>query len=121
MYVMKIAPGKKPKIIPCDCSLKSLQSIVGGYIETVPLARDYRLVVPGAIMIVNEEGKLQNLHYNPIATRIASIEDDRIVGAAVIVKIDGENVIGFDDAEADELASFMEYDLDIEVEIEKRG
>lgn len=120
MYVMKIAPGKDPKIISCDCSLKSLQTLVGGYIETVPLARDYRLVVPGATMIVNEEGKLQNLHFNPIATQIASLEDDHIEGTAIIVKTIGEEIIGFDDTEADELASFMEYDLHIDVEIEKR-
>lgn len=119
MYVMKIAPGRAPKIVPCDCSLKDLQTLVGGYIETIPLVRDYRLVVPGATMIVNEEGKLQNLHYNPVATRIVSLFDgDHIVGTAVVVKAIGEEIVGLDDAEADELASFMEYDLNIEVDVE---
>lgn len=122
MYVMKIAPGKAPEIVPCDCSLKALQSLVGGYVEPVPVARDYCLVIPGMLMLVNDCGKLQNLHYNPIATHITALFDNSpIVGTALLVKVSGDKFTGFDDAEADELTSFMEYDLNIDIDIERRA
>lgn len=64
-----------------SCTLKNLQNIVGGPIETVSVAG-------GAICICNEEGKLRGLARNfqlgnwPYA--------DIIVGDAVIVGADGE-------------------------------
>ena len=64
-----------------SCTLKNLQNIVGGPIETVSVAG-------GAICIFNEEGKLRGLARNfqlgnwPYA--------DIIVGDAVIVGADGE-------------------------------
>lgn len=59
--------------------LKELQQLVGGYIETLPVATDQ-------LMIVNEEGKLMNLPINKRATEIA-IENcilDVIVGDVLI-------------------------------------
>lgn len=60
-------------------TLKELQSYVGGYIETLPVATSQ-------LMIVNEEGKLLNLPINKRATEIA-IENcvlDVIVGDILI-------------------------------------
>ena len=48
-----------------DFSLEELQTIVGGYIEIVPLG-DNR------IMVVNEEGHLQNLPTNLVASFITA-------------------------------------------------
>ena len=123
MYVMKIAPGKDPKIIPYDCSsLDAVQILVNGHFEPVSLIDALLSVVPDAMMIVNEDGKNLFLSHNPIATKIALIrEDDYIAGNAYLIKRDGEYTTGFDDAEADELVAFMESYFNIEVDVERKG
>lgn len=50
-------PGKKPRITEIENNLTALQEAVGGYIETVTLAKD-------CCIICNEEGRLQGLPYN---------------------------------------------------------
>lgn len=50
-------PGKKPRITEIENNLAALQEAVGGYIETVTLAKD-------CCIICNEEGRLQELPYN---------------------------------------------------------
>lgn len=50
-------PGKKPRITEIENNLAALQEAVGGYIETVTLAKD-------CCIICNEEGRLQGLPYN---------------------------------------------------------
>lgn len=59
--------------------LKELQQLVGGYIETLPVATDQ-------LMVVNEEGKLMNLPINKRATEIAleNCIPDIIVGDVLI-------------------------------------
>lgn len=47
-----------------DFKLEELQEIVGGYIEIVDLNN-------GQILVINEEGKLNNLEVNSPATSIA--------------------------------------------------
>lgn len=54
--VMK-RPDSKPYVTNISPSLKNLQNIVGGYIETVTLFED-------VVIICNEEGRLQGLDYN---------------------------------------------------------
>lgn len=46
-----------------DFSLKELQGYVGGYIELVSLSKT-------RMMVLNEEGKLNNLPVNPDATKL---------------------------------------------------
>jgi hypothetical protein len=61
-------------------TLEELKSVVGGYIEIVPLTEDY-------LMVINEEGKLLNLPINVIATRVYRASrntDDFIVGNVLI-------------------------------------
>lgn len=62
-----------------DFSLKELQGIVGGYIETLTLK-------DGKLMVVNEEGKLQRLAVNSRATQIANENGyaDIIVGNVLV-------------------------------------
>ena len=50
-------PGKKPKVTDIENTLKALQEIVGGYIETVTLS-------DRSVLIVNEEGLPRELPYN---------------------------------------------------------
>lgn len=61
-----------------DFKLEELSKIVGGYIEIVNLRN-------GKILVINEEGKLENLPENAPATNIARhagviFTDDYIVG-----------------------------------------
>lgn len=44
-------------------TLEELKSVVGGYIEIVPLNEGYS-------MVINEDGKLLNLPINVVATRV---------------------------------------------------
>lgn len=51
-------PGKAPYVEPCfPNTLEAFQKAVGGYIETLTLCEDL-------VLIVNEEGLLQELPYN---------------------------------------------------------
>ena len=69
-------------------SLKNLQRIVGGPIEMVTL-------VPGhTVMIVNEEGKLRGLPFNFLIGTYPFC--DRIVGEAIVVGVDGEDLCDLD-------------------------
>lgn len=68
-------------------SLRSLQEAVGGWVQAVDFRDDLT-------MWVNEEGKLNNLPLNPIATRIWTHffgETDFIVGNAVFTGGTDEN------------------------------
>ena len=61
-------------------TLEELKEIVGGYIEIVRLNKN-------EIMVVNEDGKLNNLPYNKKATgllRLRTNTDDFIVGDALV-------------------------------------
>lgn len=63
-----------------DFSLEELNGFVEGWIETLYLGND-------KIMVINEEGKLEGLDYNPIATRIfreSYGDSDYIVGNALV-------------------------------------
>lgn len=71
-------PGQPAVSQEVENSLKALQNLVGGYIETVSLPH-------GICMIVNEEGKLQGLQPN------FRLDHDLIVGAAVFVGVSGED------------------------------
>ena len=83
-----------------ELELDVLQNMVGGYIECVPT------VLGGVEMLINEEGKLQDLKYNAVATDISRVfEYDMIVGDVVLCKINGEHLVGFSKTEAEEVMS----------------
>jgi hypothetical protein len=68
-----------------DISLESLQEAVGGFIQIVPLPKQKKVIV------VNEEGKLEGLEPNLIATGMWTYDHgntDIIVGDAVIADPD---------------------------------
>lgn len=95
IYVLPV--DAEPHLAQSDCSLASLQALVGGYLEIVPL-------VPGApgdsaveqlldgapkgarvVLLVNETGRLEGLARNVAATAMAG---QLIVGTAVICALD---------------------------------
>lgn len=69
-----------------DFSLKELKTIVGGYIEIIRMNDKF--------MVVNEEGKLEQLPYNALATGLylANVGgNDYIVGDVLVCGIDEIN------------------------------
>ena len=70
--VLIIEPDQAPKLSVIDNTLESLQKIVGGYIESVWLS-------DSASLILNEEGKIENLPPN------RRLDQDIIVGTFLIV------------------------------------
>lgn len=66
-----------------DYTLEEMQEIVGGYIEIIPCI-DRR-----KILVINEEGKLNDLPVNFEATKLADINFwDCIVGDALLCNSD---------------------------------
>ena len=66
MRVIYKAPGCVPEPRDIPNTLEELQATVGGYIETVTIASD-------AVIICNEEGRLQGLPHN---CRIFGVDED---------------------------------------------
>ena len=80
-------------------TLEAMQSMVGGYIERWCLQGHG---LDGLDLILNEEGKLDGLSYNPKATILSMIlmHDDCIVGDAFVCGSDAEgNSVGLTDAQ----------------------
>jgi hypothetical protein len=77
--ILVVAPLEKPYVKEIENSLKAMQDIVGGYIESVGLEdEDY------VSIICNEEGKLDGLPPN------RRFYDDIICGTFFISRIDDE-------------------------------
>lgn len=77
MKAIRKKPGCAPEIIEIENTLAALQAEVGGYIETVTIARD-------AVIICNEEGRILGL---PDNGRVCSVD---FVGTVLIVGIKGD-------------------------------
>lgn len=80
MRVIKILQAGGSEYIDIPNTLEALQKEVGGYIETLTLA-------PGVVMIVDEEGRFKDKHYNRKASHLSGVG---IVGDALIVGVEGE-------------------------------
>jgi len=84
--------------------LKHLQAAVGGYIEVVPVPEPLNDVY----MVCNEEGKLNDLPYNVVATLVYNYGRDAeyidpIVGDAVIVKKGRDDLEGLEEKDVDRI------------------
>lgn len=78
--------------------LADLQSIVGGYIETVPTE------LSNFLMLVNDEGKLLSLPLNVFASLLIPRtmgREDCIVGTAILMKRGREDIEPLTQAEAE--------------------
>lgn len=100
-YAIIIRPNEEAVLLHCypgdSLDLKTLQEIVEGNIETVPTALagewSHEQGV-GLTLIINEEGKLLGLPVNQLATDMAYIFNDVIVGNAVLMGTKDEDFIG---------------------------
>lgn len=80
--------GSEEQVRPADgkyFTLEELQRYVGGFIEAVALPN-------GKTMIVNEEGKLDNLPYNQRATLLGAaagtMPGDEVMGDVLVLSDD---------------------------------
>lgn len=80
LTLLRIKPGEKPEVITIPNTLESLQKEVGGYIETLSIS-------PTALIIVNEEGKIQGLQPN------RRFNGDILVGTILITGRYEEDII----------------------------
>lgn len=79
--IVKRPDEKYGHVTNISCTLKNLQRIVGGPIETVSFG-------PGAVIICNEEGKFRGLPKNFYIGHPPFME--AIVGEVAVVGVDGE-------------------------------
>lgn len=95
--VVVIEPEKPARITEIGQGLESMQAVVGGYIQVIPA-----YAIPGGkklsrelILVMNEEGKLDDLPYN------FEIWDgaDYIVGTCFICKEKGDEMVGLSEEE----------------------
>ena len=96
MRVIFKEPGKEPRTMIIPNTLKMLQDLVGGYIETIRVS-------DRAILIMNEEGKLKGLEPNFFFGAIGDI----IVGPVIIVGDGGEDFTDLPEDEAEEISRIL--------------
>lgn len=87
--------------ITIDNSLRTLQRAVGGYIQTIPIGKDY-------LGIVDEEGLLKDRDANVI---ISDLVGTVIVGNALIVRKGYEDFESLTDEDVDKLLVMMNVNI----------
>ena len=87
--------GRKPYTTNISPTLKNLQKLVGGYIETPSLPVAYGM--QPVVAIINEEGRLIGLPRNHCLHLLD------VVGDAVLLAVDGDELVGLDDETANRL------------------
>lgn len=100
-YAIIIRQNEEMALLHCyhgdSLDLKTLQEIVEGHIETVPTALagewSHEQGV-GLTLIINEEGKLLGMPVNRLATDMAYLFNDAIVGNAILIGTTDEDFIG---------------------------
>lgn len=101
-YVVLVKPSGEITAEPVDedMLLETLQRFVGGYIQICPSARiPHTMLGIRQALVVNEEGKINDLHFNPTATAIYGNPLDHIFGNAVIVKTKYDDIEVFSSIE----------------------
>ena len=121
-YVIVIPADEeqKARLVRCDdgdtCKLETLQTLVGGPIETAEscfAANWAREDVDSIQLIVNEEGLLQELPFNERATDLYQYRYmSGIVGTAALMAARGEELIGFAKPVSETICS--EWNLELE-------
>lgn len=99
MRAVALKAGRLSEIVDVQNTLKALQHFVGGYIEAIPFPG-----VPGAVILVDEEGKLTGKPANrPIRTTTGETLD-WLVGDALVVGTNGEEFTDLTEQEAETIA-----------------
>lgn len=95
-------PGKDPRTDPLfDNTLEAFQEAVGGYIETVTVATDICLVV-------NEEGRIQNLPYNLTLCGMP------LFGTVIVASFSGDEFVSIKPDRVDFFTDFIKATADYE-------
>ncbi len=95
--VLVVEPGKDPYVQEIDGSLKSMQALVGGYIETVPILDE-----PGpapAEIVCNEEGKLLGLTPNRLLKDSRGVPYDVVCGTFFVAGVNDGDFASLTDAQ----------------------
>lgn len=101
MRAVIFQPGQKPELIDVDPTLKNLQAIVGGDIESVML-RDF----PDVHGFINEDGKARQLPPNDNASTVVSMwPGDFIAGTMICLSLTED---GDEAPVSDEFVAFVE-------------
>lgn len=82
---IRFRPDYPADLTDVDNDLESLQQIVGGDIEVVPIGEAH-------VLIIDEEGKLKKKRHGQLATAVFGerlLPDDWIAGTALLVGSDG--------------------------------
>lgn len=90
MIALVKKPGKLPRVTDMEPTLGALQSLVGGYIEAVPLGEDF-------VLIVRETGKLDGLPPNVL------LDGDLLVGNVVVLGLSADADVDFRSLKVDEI------------------
>ena len=96
MKVLLKEPGKAPRSLVIDGSLRTMQGIVGGNIEPVRFSST-------STILCNEEGKLLGLKPN------FEIIGDLIVGPVLFVGVDGEKFCDLSVEDATQAVNMLRY------------
>lgn len=109
--VMPLEIGEHP-------GLEQLQTMVGGYIQTL----EFRIPGRGArfIGVFDEEGKLKDLPVNELATREFMVErsclaGDYLAGTVLLLKIEGEDIVGLTTEETAMLMRCLDKEWEAQV------
>lgn len=109
MHVLIMKPRKSPHVAEIDGSLKSMQEIVGGYIEAIcPFADKVAIVC-------NEEGKLKpDTEWN----RLIPECNDVIKGTFFICGVDGEEFTDLSPELAEKYRNYFRYPLKLSITLD---
>ena len=99
MRAIALRAGDMSEIIDIPNELKALQKFVGGYIEAIPFPG-----FPGAVILVDEEGKLKDKRVNRPIRDTRGVVLDWLIGDALVVGTDGEEFVDLTEPEADAIA-----------------
>ena len=108
MRVVVLPPTDKPYV--CDMAEplhRSASALLGGMVEHVSPVNLRRPMC----MLVNEEYMyLPGMKFNPVASYLYGTHENGhpVLGTAIILKEDGENLVGFDRKEAMKIQITME-------------
>ena len=92
MRILVVEPTKDPYVKEIDGSLKSMQAIVGGYIQTVEPFEDHNV-----LLVCNEEAKLLGLPENRFLRNRNGIPYDIIHGTFFLAQGNGESFCSLTD------------------------
>ena len=101
-----------PRIREIDNTLEALQDTVGGYIETLPIARDRRRAI---LIVCDEEGRLNGKPEN------RNVREGRLAGDLFICAAVGEEFVSLTAKEIKDIALMFRFDMEEDIRIRYGG